>query len=76
MRGYEAHPNDNSTVIRPTQFGNVLLQLYETLKESRALGNTTTVECCNVQQVWFSAQYELTKFMIEIQSLTNDRMRC
>ena len=69
------HPNNNSTEIRPTQFGNVLLQLYETLKESKALGNTTTVECCNVQQMWFSAQYELAKLMIGIKSSTNDRKR-
>ena len=75
MRGYEEHPNNNSAEIRPTKFGNFLLQLSETLKETKALDNTTTFECHNVQQMWFSAQYKLAKFMIEIKSLTNDKKR-
>ena len=58
-----------------TQFGKVLLQLSDTLKETKTLGNKTTVECRNVQQMWFSAQFELAKFMIEIKSLTNGRNR-
>jgi hypothetical protein len=41
MRGYEAHPNNNSTETRLTQFGKVLLKLSETLKETKASGNTT-----------------------------------
>ena len=76
MRGYDAHINNNSTEIRLTQVGKVLLQLSETLKHTKGLGNTTTVESHNVQQMWFSAQYELPKFTIQIKSLTNNRKRC